>query len=103
MWEGAALLLIVAVVTLWIDSLRSRERAVEAGRRACARYGLQLLDDTVAIARLAFARDEQGQLGLQRTYLFEFSDDGNNRRRGLVVMQGGIPQDVQLEPYRISQ
>lgn len=103
MWEGAALLSIVAAVVLWVDSLRSRERAVEAGRLACARYGLQLLDDTVAISRLAFARDVQGQLGLRRTYLFEFSDDGNNRRRGLVVMLGSIPQDVQLEPYRISQ
>lgn len=102
MWEGAALLLLFAAVIVWIDSLRSRERAIEAGRRACARYGVQLLDDTVAISRLALARDEEGQLRLQRTYVFEFSDDGDNRRHGSVVMQGAVPQNVQLEPYRMG-
>ena len=102
MWEGAGLLLLVAAVTLWIDSLRSRERAVEAGRRACARYGLQLLDDTVAISRLALARNEEGHLGLQRTYAFEFSDDGNNRRQGSVVVQGAVAQHIQLEPYKME-
>ncbi len=103
MWEGAALLVLFAAVGVWMDSLRSRERAVEAGRRACARYGVQLLDDTVVFSRLAVARDEEGRLGLQRTYLFEFSDDGNNRRQGCVVMQGAVPRDIQLEPYRFPQ
>lgn len=102
MLESAALLLLVAAVVIWIDSLRSRERAVEAGRRACERYGVQLLDDTVAISRLALARDADGQVRVQRTYVFEFSDDGNTRRRGSVVMQGAVPRVVQLEPYKMN-
>src|SRR5439155_1344120 len=37
MWEAAAILFIIVGALLWIDSLRARERAVEAGRSACAR------------------------------------------------------------------
>lgn len=89
-------------VALWVDSLRAREHAVVAGRAACARYGLQLLDDTVAFTRLRLARDEDGRLRLKRTYVFEFSDTGNNRRHGAIVMLGAQLQDLQLEPYPVQ-
>jgi uncharacterized protein DUF3301 len=100
MWEGAAIVLIVAGMLLWLDSLRARERAVRAGKSACERYNLQLLDDTVSFARLRLARDDEGQLKIARTYTFEFSDTGNNRRHGAIVMLGGDLEDLQLEPYR---
>ncbi len=101
MWEAAALIAIAAGALLWVDSLRARERAVAAGRAACERYGLQFLDDTVAFARMRFGRDDEGRLKPRRTYVFEFSDTGNNRRRGAIVMLGSQLQDVQLEPYRV--
>jgi len=100
MWEGAAILLIVAGAFFWLDSLRARERAVRAGKSACERYSLQLLDDTVSFARLRLARDDEGQLKIARTYTFEFSDTGNNRRRGAIVMLGGELLDLQMEPYQ---
>jgi hypothetical protein len=102
MWEIAVLLLIGGAVFLWIDSLRARERAVAAGRAACRRYDLQFLDDTVSFARLRLARDEEGQLRIARTYTFEFSDTGNNRRHGAVMMLGARVQDLQLEPYPVQ-
>src|SRR5438034_7968862 len=82
MWEAAAIVFIIVGALLWIDSLRARERAVEAGRSACARYDLQFLDETVSFARLRLARDEEGRLRIVRTYTFEFSETGNNRRNG---------------------
>ena len=100
MWEAAAIVLIAAGVFLWLDSLRARERAVQAGRAACERYALQLLDDTVSFSRMR--RDGEGQLRIARTYTFEFSDTGNNRRHGAIVMLGGELQDLQLEPYRLQ-
>lgn len=100
MWEGAAIILIAAGIFLWVDSLRARERAVEAGRDACRRYELQFLDDTVSFARIRLRRDDEGQLRIARMYTFEFSDTGNNRRHGAIVMLGGELQDLQLEPYR---
>lgn len=102
MWEAAAILLIGAGVFFWIDSLRARERALAAGRGACQRYGVQLLDETVQFARLRLARDNEGRLRLRRTYTFEFSDTGNNRRHGAIVMLGAELLDMQLEPYALQ-
>ena len=85
-----------------MDSLRARERAVKAGRDACERYDLQFLDDTVAFTRLRLARDGEGQLKISRTYSFEFSDTGNNRRHGAIVMLGGDLADLRLEPYPVQ-
>jgi hypothetical protein len=47
-------------------------------------------------------RDGEGQLRIARTYTFEFSDTGNNRRHGAIVMLGGELEDLQLEPYRLQ-
>jgi Protein of unknown function (DUF3301) len=102
MWEGTAIVLIAAGIFLWLDSLRARERAVNAGRAACERYSLQFLDDTVSFTRMRLRRDQDGQLKLARTYTFEFSDTGNNRRHGAIVMLGAELQDLQLEPYRVQ-
>ena len=86
--ELLALALITALGWLWFDSLKVRERAVRAAREACVAEGLLLLDDTVAIASLKLARDDEGRVRLQRAYDFEFSDTGDNRLRGAVVMLG---------------
>jgi hypothetical protein len=102
MWEAAAIAVIAAGALLWADSLRARERALKAGRSACERYELQFLDDTVSFARIRLGRDESGQLRIARTYTFEFSDTGNNRRQGAIVMLGGELQDLQLEPFRMQ-
>jgi uncharacterized protein DUF3301 len=99
--EAIALVVLAAAALLWADSLRARERAVRAGRDACARYGLQFLDETVSFTRMRLARDGDGHVKIARTYTFEFSDTGNNRRDGAIVMLGGELQDLQLEPYRL--
>lgn len=101
MGEAIALAVLAAAALLWADSLRARERAVRAGRDACARYGLQFLDETVSFARMRLARDDEGHVKIARTYTFEFSDTGNNRRDGAIVMLGGELQDLQLEPYQL--
>jgi hypothetical protein len=102
MGEAIGALVLAGAIFLWVDSLRARERAVAAGRSACERYSLQFLDDTVAFARMRLARDSEGQLKIARTYAFEFSDTGNNRRQGAIVLLGGDVEDVQMEPYKIQ-
>ena len=102
MWEAAALLVIAAGIAFWIDSLRARERALAAGRAACERSGLQLLDETVAGAGLRLARNDDGELRIRRVFVFEFSDTGNNRRRGSVVVLGAQVQDLYIEPYPVQ-
>ncbi len=82
------LLLLAATAWLWLDSLKAREAAMAAAKAACRSEDLLLLDDTVAIARLRFARDGEGVLRIQRVYGFEYSDTGNDRHSGSVVMLG---------------
>lgn len=102
MWDALAILVIVAAVLVWVDSMKARERAVGAGRSACERYEVQFLDDTVSFVAMRLARDEEGRLKIRRIYSFEFSDTGNNRRHGTIVMLGATLADLQLEPYPVQ-
>jgi hypothetical protein len=102
MWEAFALLLLAAGTFLWIDSLRAREAALAAGRSACERYGLMLLDDTVSVSKTSFERNAEGRLRIARTYRFEFSDTGNNRRQGAIRLLGSLPEDIAFEPYETA-
>ena len=88
MMEAAAILFLAALAWLWLDSLKAREVAVRMAREACAAEGLLLLDYTVAIASLRLARDGEGRIRLQRAYDFEYSDTGNNRLKGGLVLLG---------------
>ena len=83
-----SLIVLGGLAWLWFDSFRAREAGVQAARLACESENLQLLDDTVAIASLKPARNHDGQIVLRRVYKFEFSDTGNNRRNGSIVLLG---------------
>ncbi|MFZ5510017.1 MAG: DUF3301 domain-containing protein [Pseudomonadota bacterium] len=87
-FEIVGLLILGGLAWFWLDSLKAREAAISAARAACDSENLQLLDDTVALARLWPARNEQGRMTLRRVYAFEYSDTGNNRRPGSVALIG---------------
>ena len=82
------LLLLAGAALLWLDSLKARETAVSAAKAACESEHLLLLDDTVAITRLGLARNGNGELRIRRVYGFEYSDTGNDRTTGSIVMLG---------------
>jgi hypothetical protein len=86
--EILGIVLLAAIAWLWLDSLKVREAAVRAAKEICSAEGLLFLDDTVSISSIKPARDADGRLRLQRSYDFEFSDTGNNRLKGSVVMLG---------------
>ena len=87
-FEIVSLTLLSALAWLWFDGFAAREAGMRAARAACASENLQLLDDTVSIASLRPERNTDGQFALRRVYAFEFSDTGDNRRRGSVVLLG---------------
>ena len=86
--EIVVVVLLVGLGWFWLASLRVREAAVQAARVACESENLLLLDDTVAIRAIKAARNAEGHVRLQRTYEFEYSDTGDNRRKGSVVLLG---------------
>lgn len=95
------LLVLAALGWFWLNSLRILEIARNAGKQACIQADVQFLDDTVASIELALARDQSGRRVLRRTYRFEFSETGNSRVDGQVVMLGEKIESVTMEPYQI--
>ena len=87
--ELLALLLLAAGGWLIWDSLKARETANAAIRAGCRAQGLLFLDDTVALQSIRPVRNEDGRVELRRVYGFEFSDTGDNRRRGSVTIVAG--------------
>ncbi|MBI3345284.1 MAG: DUF3301 domain-containing protein [Gammaproteobacteria bacterium] len=90
------LVLLVLGGWFFIASLRVRENAIKLSRQACQREGLQFLDDTVSASHIGLRRDGRGQLRVNRTYQFEFSDNGVQRHTGYIVMLGDHLQILHL-------
>ncbi|MBN8501309.1 MAG: DUF3301 domain-containing protein [Sphingomonadales bacterium] len=97
-FELFALLLGILAAWFWVDGARAREIAVRAAAAACAGEGLQFLDETVVLSRMRPARDGEGRLRLRREYAFEFSDTGDNRRNGGVILLGTEVEMLRLRP-----
>jgi hypothetical protein len=99
--EVFGLFVLLALGWFWLDSLRTRDRAIEAVRAACAAESLQLLDDTVSQQQLRLERDPEGYLRFRRLYRFDYSDTGDNRRRGSVLLLGQRVVELHLKPRLI--
>jgi hypothetical protein len=90
------LILLAVILWAWANSRRIHELAVSAARHTCVRQGLQLLDGTVVLHRFAWKRTGSGRIGLQRTFLFAYSENGLERRTGFVIMLGSRVEQVGL-------
>lgn len=101
-FELTLLLIMGAAAWFWSDSFRAREAGIEAVRTACAEEGVQLLDETISLIRLGVQRNERGRLSLARVYEFEYTDTGNNRRRGRVHLLGAKVTLLTLGPRLVS-
>lgn len=84
------LLMIVggAAFGFWSAGRAAAERATELGRDACRRAGVQLLDQTVHLLGMKPCRLEDGWLGWERTFRFDYSRDGADRHSGRMVLRG---------------
>lgn len=71
------------------------------GKQVCKRANVQFLDDTVASTSLKLVRDQSGRRVLRRTYRFEFSDTGDSRLEGQLILLGNQIESVTMEPYQL--
>ena len=95
--SGLVLLLLLGLmVWFWQNTLRARESALRAARELCQHQQLQLLDATVTLQNLRLRRGEDGRLQLRRTFQFNYSDTGENRRIGFILMTGNRIDQVGL-------
>lgn len=97
MIEAMLLLMIVGTAALiWQSALRARDRAILASRELCARAGVQLLDQSVSLRRMALIRQKSGRLALRRHYGFDVSTDGTNRHPGSLQFDGDRLENFSL-------
>src|SRR3954451_18218075 len=85
------LLLMIALglgFAFWSSARGAAERADQVGRDACRASGVQWLDETVHASGLRLARGEDGRLGFERYFRFEYSEDGQDRHIGRLVLRG---------------
>jgi hypothetical protein len=75
-------------MALWSAARGAAERAEQVGRDACRAAGVQWLDETVHANGLRLRRGEDGRLGFERSFRFEYSGDGNDRHVGRLVLRG---------------
>jgi hypothetical protein len=90
------LILLGLIVWFWQNTLHARELALRAARDTCRSQQLQLLDGTVTLHRLALQRSKQGRVTLQRTFQFNYSIEGNDRRTGFIITLGNLVEQVGL-------
>ncbi len=96
MAELFALLILALVIWFVWDSLKAREAAHAAARKACEEAGVQFLDDTVSQSGVRLARDAEGRVVMERQFRFEFTPSGDDRQQGRVRLLGGRVQEVNL-------
>ena len=73
---------------LWSESRAAAELARRHGRDACASAGVQWLDHSVMLTRIALRRATDGRLRVWRQYRFEYSEQGDDRRHGSLALLG---------------
>ena len=98
--EVMLLLALGLVGWLWWDTIKAREIGIQAARDSCRREQVQLLDDTVVCRSLRLARNDMGQATLRRVYDFEYSDSGNDRYRGSVMLLGREVMILDISEHR---
>ena len=72
----------------WSASRAAAERAEMVGRDACRAAGVQWLDESVHETGVRLCRHDNGWLGLERTFRFDYSLDGQDRHAGRLVLRG---------------
>jgi len=83
------LMIIGALALAWWNAARSaNEHAVQLGRLACERAGVIWVDQTVHASGLRLYRRDDGRLGLERRFRFEYSHAGDDRHFGELILRG---------------
>lgn len=72
----------------WSASRAAAEQAILLGGNACRMAGVQLIDQTVHATGLRLRRGEDGRLGFERSFRFEYSQDGTDRHVARLVLRG---------------
>ena len=88
MAEIFLLILLGFVALLWYSASKSKEQAFAIAKRECEKKNLQLLDQTVVLDEARVRRDDTGWPTLWRRYRFDYTETGDARNQGLLLLHG---------------
>lgn len=77
-----------AVFAYWNAARAAAEHAKQLGRNACSAAQVIWLDESVHASGIRLRRGEDGRLGFERSFRFEYSYDGVDRHTGRMVLRG---------------
>ncbi|TNG00060.1 MAG: DUF3301 domain-containing protein [Gammaproteobacteria bacterium] len=102
MMQGLFLLVITIIIFwIWYSGVRAMETALMIARNACHEAGVQFLDGSVYLKKIWPIRLANGWVGMLRFYRFDYTDTGNERLSGLVVLAGSDLEYLQMENHTI--
>lgn len=102
MWEILLALALAVGGWLWMENQGVRDRAILIAKDFCKRQNVQFLDEAMSPVKWRLRRNTRGQMVIERTYRFEFSDTGDNRLKGTIIMLGKELDTMHLQPYRLT-
>ena len=81
----------------WFDTMKIRERANTIARQSCEKADVQFLDGTVSFAKISMINTSAG-LRLRRVFVFDYSENAENRKQGFLVFNGAQLTTVGFQP-----
>jgi len=94
------LLMLFATACAWLWHAHGlREHALSLVKQHCAKSDIELLDENVALRRLALLPDARGRKRLARVYGFEFTVTGEQRHIGSITLFGKQLGRIELAPH----
>ena len=87
MYTLSIILALLVLIWLWYIGQSSRDKAIATARETCRRQDIQFLDGTAVLQSLRPLWSGSDGPVLQRTYTFDYSDNGIDRRTGCIIMK----------------
>ncbi len=96
------LLLAYLFMLYWWNAKGAKEIALKATQKHCEEMDVQLLDQSIGLRAFWLKRDSRGRVRFWRTYIFDFSPNGEDRYQGRIILLGRTIESMQLDPHRIE-
>ncbi len=93
------LLLSGTILGVWYGNTKAKESAISYVTETLQDAGLQLLDGSICLYKVWPTRMASGYIGLLRFYDFEYTTNGVDRHRGIVVMAA---DNIEYLQYQID-
>ena len=87
-WLIVVMIVGAAAFAWWNAARAAAEVAKQLGREACSAAQVMWLDESVHAAGIRVRRNQDGRLGFERSFRFEYSYDGVDRHVGRMVLRG---------------